>query len=86
MRTRKGRTRNRHERPTGLGTLPRFTSDNCLDLTWTASYRPLVTASFQPNAGAPIDEMLTTKLPVDPKFPLTALEQANCAGLKPVCA
>ena len=41
---------------------------------------------FQPMAGAPIEEMLTSKLPVDPRLPLTALEQANRNGLPPASA
>lgn len=38
----------------------------------------------QPMAGAGFDEVLNTKLPVDPRSPMTGLEEANHKRLLPV--
>ena len=43
-------------------------------------------AGIQPNAGARFLEMLSSKLPVDPWLPLTAVEQADRSWLQPVSA
>lgn len=43
-------------------------------------------SSFQPNAGARLDAVLASKLPVGPRLPPTALEQADRNRLHPLCA
>lgn len=40
--------------------MPKSTNDNYLELNWTARIQPLVADSFQPMAGARIDEVFTT--------------------------
>jgi hypothetical protein len=45
-----------------------------------------VTDGFQPNAGARLDEVLASKLPVAPLLPPTALEQADRKRVDPLCA
>jgi hypothetical protein len=40
----------------------------------------------QPMAGARFDDEAATKLPVDPRLPKTALEEADHRGLLPLLA
>jgi hypothetical protein len=51
---------------------------------WTTLEQPQVADSFQPNAGARFDAVLASKLPVDPRLPPIALEQADHKRLLPV--
>ncbi len=53
---------------------------------WTTLERPSVADRFQPIEGAHFDEVIATKLTVDPWLPMAGLEEADHQELLPVTA